>query len=259
MRARPLLAVALLSLAACASSRVSITGEIKYGKDAEQNYQYGQEELKAEHWPEAQKFFEHVRARYPFSKYAALAELRLADAKFLQGRYQESAEAYQAFAQLHPTHEDADYAEYRAALSRYQDAPADFVLFPPAHEKDQRQVAEAVKLLEGFLAAHRDSRLRPDVEKLLAQARSRLAEHEWYVADFYWTRQRWAGVTGRLEGLVKQYPGSRHEPEALLRLAKAWLRLDERFRAQQALQRLLARHPADPRRAEAEALLASLR
>jgi outer membrane protein assembly factor BamD len=258
MRTRLLLAV-LLPLLACASSRVSITGEIKYGKTAEENYEAGVDEMKHENWVEAYKFLEHVRTKYPFSKYAALAELRVADAKLAQERYPEAAEAYAAFAQLHPTHDEVDYAEYRSALARFKDAPSDFALFPPAHEKDQRSLVTAVTQLQAFLRVHPASKLRPEVEKLLAQAQGRLAAHEWYVADFYWKRERWAGAAGRLETLVKDYPASKHEAEALYRLAQSYVRLDEKFRAQQALQKLIALHPQDRRRPEAEALLARLR
>jgi outer membrane protein assembly factor BamD len=258
MRAR-LLALALVPLLACASSRVSITGELKYGKTAEENYEAGVDELKHENWIEGTKFLEYVRTKYPFSKYAALAELRIADAKLAQDRHAEAAEAYAAFAQLHPTHEEVDYAEYRAALARFRDAPAEFFMFPPAHEKDQRALATAVAQLQAFVKARPESKHRPEAEKLLAEAQSRLAAHEWYVADFYWKRERWAGVTGRLETLLKQYPGSKHEGEALWRLGLAYSKLDEAFRARQALQRLIAQHPQDPRRPEAEALLARLR
>jgi len=258
MRAR-LLALALLPLLACASSRVSITGEVKYGKSAEEDYQAGVEELEKSNWNESQKFLEHVRTKYPFSKYAALAELRLADAKAKQEKYLEAAEAYDGFSKLHPTHEEADYADYRAAWSHFKDAPSDFALFPAASEKDQRQLVTAVEKLKTFLKTHPDSKHRPEAEKLLAEAQGRLAAHEWYVAEFYFKRQHWAGAAGRLETLLKEYPGSRYEAEALLKLARAWIGQEEAFRAQQALQRFLARFPDHARRPEAEALLAGLR
>jgi outer membrane protein assembly factor BamD len=258
MRAR-LLALALLPLLACSSSRTSITGEVRYGATAEEDYQYGVEELEKGNWIESQKFLDHVRTKYPFSKYAALAELRLADAKFRQERYLEAAEAYDAFVKLHPTHEEADTAEFRAARSHYEEAPSDFLVFPNAFEKDQRQLRTAVDKLKYFLASRPDSKHRKEAEALLGEAQGRLAAHEWYVAEFYFKREHWGGAAGRLETLLKEYPGSRHEPEALLRLAKAYLGQDEAFRAQQTLQRFLAKHPDDPRRPEAEALLAGLR
>ena len=258
MRAR-LLALLLLPLVACASSRVSLSGELRYGKTAEENYQYGLEELEKSNWVEGQKFLEHVRAKYPFSKYAALAELRIADAKFKQDKFQEAAEAYQAFATLHPTHDEVDYAEFRAAVSYEREAPSDFLLFPPAFEKDQRQLRTAVEKLKAFLKERPDSKHAAEAAEVLARAQGRLAAHEWYVADFYLKRGHWAGAAGRLEVLLKEHPGSSQEPEALLRLAQAYAGMEETFRAQQALQRFLARFPDHPRHREAEALLAGLR
>jgi outer membrane protein assembly factor BamD len=258
MRAR-LLALALLPLLACSSSRVSITGEVRYGATAEEDYQAGTEELDKGNYVEAMKFLEHCRTKYPFSKYAALSELRLADAKFKQERYLEAAEGYDAFVKLHPTHEDADLAEFRAAQAYYKEAPADFLLFPHAFEKDQRQLKTAVDKLKFFLASRPDSKHRKQAEAMLGEAQGRLAAHEWYVAEFYAKRDHWAGAAGRLETLLKEYPGSRYESRALLQLAKAYLGQDEAFRAQQALQRFVAKYPDDPHRPEAEALLAGLR
>jgi outer membrane protein assembly factor BamD len=253
----PILALALVL--GCGSSRVSLSGEMKYGKTAEENFQYAEEELKDGNDVEAVKFFEYVRTKYPFSKYAALAELRLADMKYDADRWIEAADAYKDFLKLHPTHEQADRAAVRIGLAHWNDAPGDLFLFPPSHEKDQSSVREAARELQDFLAKFPDSKHRPEAEKVLEQARRRLAEHEWYVAQFYAKRDLWAGAAGRLETLVREYPGTPHEQDALMRLAEAYVKLDERFRAQQALQQLIVKHPGSPRRAEAEKLLAQLR
>lgn len=258
MRSRLLLA-ALLPLLACSSGRVSFTGEIRYARTAEENYEAGVDELKSENWLEAGKFLEHVRTKFPFSKYAALAELKQADAKFLQSRFPEAAEAYTAFVTAHPTHEEADYAAYRSALSRYRDAPSDFFLFPSSFEKDQKALRAAAEQLNTFMKERPNSRQAPEAKQLLAEANGKLAQHELYVAEFYWKRERWAGAAMRYEGLVRDFPGSAREPEALLRMGQAYARLDEKFRAQQALQKLIARYPQDPHRADAEKLLERLR
>ena len=260
MRRTALVPLALAAaLAACGGKYTTASGEMKYGKSAEENYQAGQEELNAKHYPDAVKFFEFVKTKYPFSKFAALSELRLADLKFQQERWPEAAEDYQRFAQLHPTHEDVDYADFRIGLSRYKDAPTDFFLFPPSYEKDQKAINLAGKAFRDFLAKHPDSKYVPEAKRLLAEVDGRLADHEWYVAEFYLKRDLWAGAAGRLEGLVKSYPGNRHEVPALLRLADAYEKLNEKFRARTALQQLIAKHPDDPRRTEAERRLASLR
>jgi outer membrane protein assembly factor BamD len=252
-------ATALAALGACGSSRVSITGEVKYGKSAEDDYKAGLEEMKSSSWPEASRFFEHCRTKYPFSKYAALAELRLADIKYQDDRFLEASEAYATFARMHPTHEDADYAAFREALSLLRDAPTDFFVFPPAYERELKSAREGVTKMEAFLAKWPGSKHKPEALKLLEQARGQLADHEWYVARFYAKRNRWAGVAGRCEALLARYPGSKHEIDALFALADAYARLEDRFKARQALQQLIVKHPDDPRRAQAEKLLARLR
>ena len=248
-------AALLLALAACAHAGV----DSKYGKTAEEDYKGGVEALRVHSYPEASRLFEHVRTKYPFSQYAALSELRLADVKYDQDHNIEAADAYQQFVKLHPNHDQADFASYRAGLSYWKEGPSDFMLFPPAFEKDQAQVRDAAKALAAFVQKYPGSKYRPDAEKVLATARTRLADHEWYAAEFYAKRGHWPGAAGRLETIVKEYPGSPREAAALYQLAETYLRLDEKFRAQQALQQLIAKHPQDPRRPQAEKLLASLR
>jgi outer membrane protein assembly factor BamD len=250
---------AALALAACSTKHVTLGGDVKYKSTPEDNYAAGVELLKHDSYPEAAKFFAYVKTKYPFSKYAALSELRLADSKFKQGSYLEAADAYAAFAQLHPTHEEVDYAEYRVGLSYFKDAPSDFILFPPAHEKDERQVIKAKVILERFLKERPSSKYAEEGKKLLGKVNERLAAHEWYVGEYYYGRRRWAGAAGRYETLVERYPGSRHEPEALLKLARSYLAMNEKHRARTALQKLVTKHPGDPRAKDAEGLLAQLR
>lgn len=258
-RAVLLAALAILSLTACKTKHVSITGQLKFADDAEGDYKAGVELLEDKTYPEAEKFFERVKTKYPFSKWAPLSELRLADSKFSQELYPEAAEAYKQFVQLHPSHEEVDYAGYRAGLAHFKDAPGTFVLFPPAHEKDQRQLERATEALSKFLEKHPKSKYVPEAKKTLDAANARLAEHEWYVGEYYFKRKRWAGAAGRYETLVDKYPGTNREPQALMKLAQAALAQGEKHRARTALQKLIVKHPQDPLRPEAEKRLAELR
>jgi outer membrane protein assembly factor BamD len=253
-RLAPFLALAV-AVAACKSSGPKRTFE----SPAEEDYVVGVEDLKAENFPEAQRLFERVRNKYPYSKYAALSELRLADLRYDQGRFVEAAEAYQTFVKLHPNHPEIDYAAWRTALSRWEDAPSDFFAFPPVYERDLAQVALARDALEAFIKKYPDSTYAPEARKLLAKAKGVLAQRDWYVAGFYRDRGKWQGAAYRLERILKEFPGSDKEPEALYQLAEMYLKLGERFRAQQALQQLVVRHPESKLKAPAEKLLADVR
>ena len=112
---------------------------VTYSLTAKQNYEKGLAELKDENYPEAQKYFQFVKQKYPFSKYAVLAELALADSQFARGNYTEAIDSYKSFARLHPTHEKVEdgYIAFRIGESYVKDMPEDVWLLPPSYEKDQ--------------------------------------------------------------------------------------------------------------------------
>ncbi len=255
-RTAPWLFLLALLVACGGKAAVKPTGE---RTAAEVDYDSGVAELEDKSYPEAQKILERVRTKYPYSKFAALAELRLADLRFRQDKFPEAAEAYAQFAKMHPSHEEVDYAAFRVGLSRYKDMPGDFFLFPAVFERDMSAAEGALKAFQEFLQKYPRSKYAEEAKQKLDEVKGRFADREWYVAEFYRVRERWPGVAARLERLVKEYPGSKREPEALMGLARAYIKMDERFRAQQALQQLVVRYPKDSRRAEAEKLLASLR
>ena len=251
-------ALALL-LAAALSACAKKAPAVKYESPAEEDYAVASRELDDGSFPEAQKLFERVRTKYPYSKYAALSELRLADLKFAQAKFVEAAEAYSSFVKLHPTNPEVDYAAFRAALSRWNEAPTDFFLFPAVYERDLTQVSKAAEAFAQFLQKYPDSKKAPEARELLAKAQATLAARDWYAFEFYKKREKWQGAAYRLERIVKDFPGSAREPEALFELANMYLKLQERFRAQKALQQLLVRYPASAYKPRAEKLLADIR
>jgi outer membrane protein assembly factor BamD len=251
----PVAAAAALTLAACAKKAPAV----KYESQAEQEYVAGITALDDRDFPDAQKILERVRTKYPYSKYGALAELRLADLRYEQGKYIEAADGYQTFVKIHPSSPEIDYAAYRAAMSRWADAPTDFFLFPPVHERDVAQITKAADGLASFVEKFPNSRYVPDAREKLAKARDILAERDWYAFEFYKKREKWQGAAFRLERLMTEFPDSSREPEALWQLADMYVKLSERFKAQKTLQTLIVKYPTSAQRGKAEKLLADLR
>jgi outer membrane protein assembly factor BamD len=257
---RTLLALALATaLPACSTKYTTVSGNLKLGATAEENYQRGLEEAKHHNFPEAVRFFDYVKAKYPFSKVSALSELRIADIKFDQGRWVEASDGYEKFVKDHPSSEEIDYAHFRAGVAHLKAAPSDFILFPPVEEKDQRETEKALASLRDFVQRRPDSKYLPEARKALTEATDRLASREMYAGDYYFKRERWAGAAGRYQGLVTSYPEASTAEVALLKLARAYARMGEKFKARQALQQLIAQHPESRERPQAERLLESLR
>jgi outer membrane protein assembly factor BamD len=227
---------------------------ITYSLTAKQNYEKGMAELKDENFPEAQKYFQFVKQKYPFSKYAVLAELALADAQFARGNYTEAIDSYKSFTRLHPTHEKVEngYVAFRIGESYFKDMPEDIWLLPPSYEKDQSAVADALRELSDFARKFPDSKYLKQADELRRQVLQRLVDHEVYVARFYLRTEHPKAAALRLEGALRRYPGSGREPALLFALGETYLQMADPLRAKETFQRIVSEYAAaqDARRAE---------
>jgi outer membrane protein assembly factor BamD len=253
-----LLAALVFVMPACVSQAPA--GRVKYSVTAQQNYDKGLKALDKKDWVAAAKYFVFIKSRFAYSKYAALAELRTADAELGAGHYLQSIDNYKVFTKLHPTHEEVQngYANYRIGLAYSRMLPGDFWLIPPSYEKDQSTAVDAVRELNTFLKKYPKSKFVPEAKKLKYRVAKRLAEHEWYVAKFYWERGKHMGTVLRLRRLLDRYPGVGFDAEALWLLGRAYVREDFPDRARQAWQQLLDQHPRHQRARDARAALAKL-
>jgi outer membrane protein assembly factor BamD len=247
----------LLLTTGCASMTSNAPSQPDYAAEAETNLRLGQEALEGKDWLRAEQYFEHVRQKYPYLEAAKEAELRLGDVDFERGMYPEARERYESFIKLHPTHPQVDYAAYRAALTHVRDYPTEFFALPPPEEKDQTEIYNALQALNAFIKQYPDSQYAKEAQDTLTDARRRLAEHELYVASFYKKRERWKGVAQRLENLLRRYPGTEHEEEALFMLHDAYLKLNDTAKAQETLRKVQERLPGTPAAERAKRLLGS--
>lgn len=245
MRAAQLaLALCLAGLASgCATNGAA--GPVSYRESAEQLYLEGVSQIDGGDYMQAIATLEAVRNRFPYSSFAALAELRIADAEFARGRYLSAIDAYGTFIKLHPSHPDVDWAAFRIGESHYEAIPSGFFLFPSPSERDITEVRAARTTLEDFIAAHPESEYVPKARKLHEEVLRILAGHEMAVGDFYASREKWAGAAGRYQRLLDSYPGVGFDAEATFKLVDALREMGERDRAIQALERFLGREPGD--------------
>jgi outer membrane protein assembly factor BamD len=231
---------ALLAGAGCATSDDG-SAELTYSLTAKQNYDKGIEAAKEENFPDAVRYLSFVKQKFPFSRYAVLAELSLADVQFQRGSYQEAIDSYKTFARLHPTHEKVEdgYVAYKIAECYVEDMPTDWALVPPAYEKDQSAVRDAHRELSDFIDKYPDSTYIKDAKKLHQQVMGRLIEHEVYVARFYLDGGHPKAAILRIEAALRQYPDSGREAELLLVLGQTHLELGNARRARQTFERVV--------------------
>ena len=264
-RQTPMITRLLLILACClpaaACGSTQGTASVDYSVSAARNYQKGLHELDRKDWVAAAKYFGFIKSRFPYSKYAVLAELRLADAEFGAEQYLEAIDSYRLFIKFHPTHRDVanGYAQFKIGEAYYKQLPDDFWLFPPSYEKDQSSTEDAQNELKSFLDKYPDSPYRDRAKEILKSVGKRLADHEWYVAKYYWDRGKPMGTVLRLRRLLERYRGVGYDVEALWLLGRAYQAVDMPDRARLTWQELVTKFPTSNRASQAREALASLR
>ena len=252
-------ALAMAGGAGCSAFETNLQdAEVDYAQTAKANFDQGEQAFAEGRYAEAVKFFEHTKNKYPYSKFAVLAELRTADAHFAREKWIESADAYKIFVRFHPRHEQVAYATYRVALSYSKEIGQDVWWMPTAVEKDQTAAKDAIRAFDEFLARFPDDANAAEAKKLRIEARARLAESDLYAARFYEEREKWKGAMWRYQRVANEFGDTPRAPAALLRAAKiADEKVVDAKVAEQLYQQLLREHPGAPEADDAKKALAS--
>ena len=111
-----ILLILLFSVSGCAWFQDKTEME----KSAQELVQEGSSQFRDRDFKDAIHSFTTLKDWYPFSKYAILAELKIADAHYELEEYDEAILAYQEFESLHPKNEAIPYVIYRTGLCWFE-------------------------------------------------------------------------------------------------------------------------------------------
>ena len=191
-------------------------------------------ELKEKNWLEAREYYRQVFDNYPQSPLRPDAKLGIADAYLGE----KSAETlvladgeYREFLTYYPRHPRADYAQYKLAMTYYQQMRGP--------DRDQTATREALTEFQVFFDRFPESSLMPEVKKNWRIARDRLSDSEVEVGLTYrninWPR----GALTRLLGVLKDDPNYTHRDAVYYHLAEIYLKTDNKAQALPYYQRLI--------------------
>ncbi len=229
----------LALLFGCASSP-PLDLELAEVPSAEELYRQGNQHLEGGRrflvfpytdYSKAIEAFQDVIDNYPYSEYAVLSELKIADAYFDQELYEEALTYYRDFADLHPDHEQVAYTIYRAALCHYRQS------YGPG--RDQTATQQAIAQLDRLLQRSPQSPYTAEGEVLWRELRTRLAEHALRIGDFYMDREEYQSAADRYRSVLNEYPGLGVDAEALYKLGLCYSRLNRDDEAARIFQVLL--------------------
>jgi len=145
---------------------------------AQELFESGMDYMKEKRYSQAAESFLKLKDRYPFSPLTPKAEVALGDAYYFDGKYPEAAEAYKEFETLHPSNQLIPYVLFQMALSN----------FKQFRTIDLRQdnVKEALEIFYRLEESYPGSEYSKAAKEHIYKCRTILAEHEIFIADFYW-------------------------------------------------------------------------
>lgn len=230
-------------VAGCATSRSDMPPP---KSRVEAAFQKAERAMERGDYIDASARYNAIRSQYPYSQFATLADLRLADAYYEEKKFTSAISQYRSFIKLHPNHPKVTYASYRVADSFVGQMPKPFVLLPPVHERELVSTKDAERELEYFIKKYPETEFTADAKRELALVRRRLADHEMYVAQFYLKKRNPRAAAMRLTYLLANYSGVGLDPQALFLLGRSYLQLGDVAKAKTALDDLVANFSEEP-------------
>jgi outer membrane protein assembly factor BamD len=129
------------------------------------------------------------------------ARLGLAEAYFRDEDYEEAANAYKQYLEMHPLSPNSDYVQFKLGMCYYK------LMLPP--DRDQQYTELAIQAFEKLGEVYPASPWLPRAMMLLQECRNRLAQHDIVVGRYYYkTKQYYAALNRfRLAQTIKGIKG----------------------------------------------------
>jgi len=226
---------------ACASKQAVPQTAAAYEANAKKAYDEAIEAYLDHDWELARERMDAVMRNYGYSRYARLAQLRLADIQFHQEGFVEAVADYKSFIRDFPNDPEVRYARFRAAQGEFAQS-SEGLLLPPLEERELDNVRDAHASLRTFLADYPDDENGVEVSYMLQVVTGLLARHELYVARYYLGMDEFEASVARCRYALDNYPDSGLDAEALVLLGETYLKMKKVELARAQFQLVVDQH-----------------
>jgi outer membrane protein assembly factor BamD len=230
--ARVVLLLALAAIAGC-SSRPT-TAPAGTAQPDRFLFERGTEALKMEEWANARTYFQQIVDGYPQSPFRPDAKLGVGDAHLGEDTAESvvlAANEFREFLQFYPTHARADYAQYKLAMSHFEQMRAP--------ERDQTETRAALEEFDVFFQRYPNSPLTPEVKANWRIARDRLSEASFRVGLHYHRVKWYPGAIDRFREVLQDDPEFSGRDGVYFYLADSLAKTDKTAEAIPYFERLL--------------------
>lgn len=188
--------------------------------------------------------FQELLDKYPYSRHAPAAQLRLADSYFFVKEYESAILVYDEFQRLRPSHSEVPYVLFQLGECYFRQILS--------IDRDQSAVINAQRWFEKLVGRFPDDRHTKEAKEKIRECQTRLAEREIYVGKFYFRRGDFFSALDRFEKVVHVYPNAGLTDRALYYAGQCYRKLRNDEKADEAFQRLEEDFPDSPLRKKIE-------
>lgn len=192
--------------------------------------------------------FTKIKTDHPFSPLVTQAELKVADAHYLNEQFPEAINLFKEFQSLHPTSEHLPFVTLRLGQAYFDQFTA--------IDREQKNTELAKGYFEAVITNFPKSPQAPVAKQKLAQTVEYLAEHEFTAAHFYFQQQKYPAARDRFEEIVRKYRDTPTAMKSLYFLGESYRQEKNGPRAALAYEALIQRYPQSKYAADARTQLA---
>jgi outer membrane protein assembly factor BamD len=167
-------------------------------KPPEELMRQGLEDMVTGYYETATESFQKVKDRYPYSKFAVEAELKMADALYKRELYDEAFDAYGEFERLHPKNANIPYVIYSKGMCHFDQMDT--------IDRDQSHTLQAIDELKRLVKKFPKCEYANGARSKIRDCYIELAEHELYVGNFYYRMGEYRAAMGRYRYILENYP-----------------------------------------------------
>mgnify|MGYP001291903801 FL=1 len=194
--------------------------------------------------------FTKLRTNYPFSPLMTQAELKIADAYYLNQQYPEAVNAFKEFQSMHPTNENMPFVTLRLGQAHFDQFTGS--------DRDQKNTEIAKGYFDNVVTNYPKSPQAAEATEKLAKSVEYLAEHEFNVAQFYFQQEKFAAARDRFEEIIRKYKSTPTAAKSLFYLGESYRKEKNGARAVLAYEALIQHYPQSKFAAEAKSQLAAV-
>lgn len=243
-----LLILAICLSASCSSKKDALKKTSEF--DSKDAFLRVEEKMKKRRFDQAREILDEIRAKDTTGEFAVLAQLRTGDTYYKEEHFTEAAVEYERFLNLHAYHTYAAYAQYQLAMTYFKRIKTVDI----SYELTQQALTEFRKLLKVYPR----NPYVDIVENRIRTCENMLAEYEFYVGKFYYKKGSYSAAASRFEEMIRSYPGTMKESDALFYLGMSYKKTGDLDRSLKAFRRLIEQYPATSLSKDAEDIIASL-